>query len=176
MNQYSYDPYGNTTSSSGSALDYFGFQGGFRAPASLTHFGDRYENPSDARWTQQDPLQQINSLTQNDRYSFAGDDPTNNSDPDGEMASLATYGEKCAGGAVTGAIAGAANPAGSALSGAGIGCAEGVVSQAAADFISPAAGTAADVLFGAHDVYETGAAAVESYGSALATDIGSLFS
>ena len=84
VNQYSYDPYGNTTSSSGSAPDYFGFQGGYQAPASLTHYGDRYQNPADARWTQQDPMQHINSLTQNDRYSCAGDDPINSAEPSGE--------------------------------------------------------------------------------------------
>jgi len=101
VNQYSYDPYGNTTSSSGSALDYFGFQGSFRAPASLTHVGDRYENPADARWTQQDPLQNINSLTQSNRYAFAADDPINNGDPTGKdiFSDIAKAGDTIANGA-----------------------------------------------------------------------------
>jgi RHS repeat-associated protein len=77
VNQYAYDPYGNRTSSSGTAPDYFGFQGGYLTPSGLYHFGARYYNPADGRWTQEDPLLHIGDLTQNDRYVFAGDDPVN---------------------------------------------------------------------------------------------------
>jgi RHS repeat-associated protein len=84
VNQYAYDPYGNRTSSSGTAPDYFGFQGGYLLPSGLYHFGARYYNSADERWTQEDPLANIGSFTQGDRYSFAGDDPINASDPTGD--------------------------------------------------------------------------------------------
>ena len=83
VNQYSYDPYGNRTTTSATAPDYFGFQGGYLTPSGLYHFGARYYNPADERWTQEDPLRNIGSLTQSDRYAFAGDDPVSNSDPSG---------------------------------------------------------------------------------------------
>jgi RHS repeat-associated protein len=84
VNQYAYSPYGTRTTSTGTAPAYFGFQGGYQDPTGLDRFGARYLNPSQGSWTQQDPLNQMNSLTQADRYGFAADDPINGSDPTGE--------------------------------------------------------------------------------------------
>jgi RHS repeat-associated protein len=83
VNQYSYDPYGNRTTTTATAPDYFGFQGGYLTPSGLYHFGARYYNPADERWTQEDPLANVGSLTQSDRYVFVGDDPVNLGDPNG---------------------------------------------------------------------------------------------
>lgn len=85
VNQYSYDPYGNQTTITSTVPNPFGYQDGHQT-SGLNHFGARYQNPTDARWTQQDPLHHIQSLTQNDRYEYAGDDPTNLTDPSGEWA------------------------------------------------------------------------------------------
>jgi len=50
---------------------------------SLYHFGQRYYAPTTGRRTQQDPLSHLGSITQGDRYLYAGDDPINASDPSG---------------------------------------------------------------------------------------------
>jgi len=83
VNQYAYSPYGTRTSSTGSAPSYFGFQDGYQTPTGLDHFGARFLNTTPGDWTQEDPLTQFSSLTQDDRYAFAGDDPINVSDPYG---------------------------------------------------------------------------------------------
>jgi RHS repeat-associated protein len=49
----------------------------------LYHFGERYYDPNTMRWTQQDPINQGASLTQANRYAYAGGDPINNVDPIG---------------------------------------------------------------------------------------------
>ena len=88
VNQYAYDPYGNTTTSTGSAPNYFGFDAGLNTNTGLQHFGARYYDASDDRWTQEDPLNQVNDLTQADRYAFAADDPITLSDPLGTKAAV----------------------------------------------------------------------------------------
>ena len=51
---YSYDPYGNVLSSSGSgaATNHFRFQGGYQDSSGYDHFGDRYYNPALGSWSQ----------------------------------------------------------------------------------------------------------------------------
>ena len=83
INSYTYDPNGNRTTSTGSAPNYLGFQGGYLTAGNLYHFAARYYNPASTAWTQQDPLNQISDLTQNDRYLFAGGDPINELDLSG---------------------------------------------------------------------------------------------
>ncbi len=82
-NSYSYDPYGNTTSSSGSAPNYFSFAGGYNADGGLIKFGQRYYDPNYGRWTQRDSVNNQKDLKQADRYTYAGDDPVNAADPAG---------------------------------------------------------------------------------------------
>jgi len=82
-NQYSYDPYGNRTTQSSQAPNYYGFQSGYLTTPGYYHYGARYYNPSQLSWTQQDPLTNITSLTQQDRYAFAGGNPVAYSDPTG---------------------------------------------------------------------------------------------
>lgn len=98
---YTYDPFGTTTSSTGSAPNSFGFDGGYygscvngagaNCPSSTTQqglilFGTRYYNPATGTWTQPDPAAQVlvSDPTQADPYGFAGDDPINTVDPTGE--------------------------------------------------------------------------------------------
>jgi RHS repeat-associated protein len=88
VRQYNYDPYGNNTYNVGTTANPFGFQDGYQTGDGLYHFGARYENPGDARWTQEDPLRQLTDLTQENRYTFAGNDPVNNSDGTGDTISL----------------------------------------------------------------------------------------
>jgi RHS repeat-associated protein len=85
VNQYSYDPYGNPITQTGSATNYLEFKAGYKTPAGPYHFGARFEKTAEARWTQLDPMTNIKSLTEANRYSFANDDPINLSDPGGEQ-------------------------------------------------------------------------------------------
>lgn len=86
-NTYSYDPYGNTASSTGTTANPYKYDDGYQDPTGLYKFGQRYYNPTDARWTQLDPS------GQNPGYIFAGDDPINQQDPTG----LATLGGQVSG-------------------------------------------------------------------------------
>lgn len=85
-----YGPYGDNAAASGSVSysatnDPFLFQGGYHLaggdtgagniPNDLYHYGERYYDPTTGKWTQPDPA--------GDGYSFAGDDPINESDPNG---------------------------------------------------------------------------------------------
>jgi RHS repeat-associated protein len=77
---YQYDPYGKSI---GTGPSTFGYHSGLILPDGLIHYGARYYDPVNANWTQQDPLNQIGSTTQGDRFLFAGSDPINLSDPRG---------------------------------------------------------------------------------------------
>jgi RHS repeat-associated protein len=80
VRSYSYDPDGNaTTSGSGPTTD-LKFAGGHQV-GSLYHYGARYYDPGIARWTQQDPIQEYDDLSQANRYVYAGGDPVNEIDP-----------------------------------------------------------------------------------------------
>jgi hypothetical protein len=45
--------------------------------------GERYYDPALAHFTQRDPLNQINDLTQANRYAYVSGDPVNLTDPTG---------------------------------------------------------------------------------------------
>jgi RHS repeat-associated protein len=83
---YQYDSYGKSI---GAGPVTFGYRSAQVIPDGLIHFGARYYDSATTGWTQQDPLDQASSLTQADRYTFAGDDPVNLSDPSGELPSKA---------------------------------------------------------------------------------------
>jgi RHS repeat-associated protein len=97
-NTYSYNPYGNTLTSTGSVTNPYRYDGGYYdTSTSLYKFGVRYYNPSTMRWTQLDPS------GQNPGYVFAGDDPVNQFDPSGTESLgsyLEAYGTGCAAGAI----------------------------------------------------------------------------
>jgi RHS repeat-associated protein len=86
---FRYGPYGENTKSEGTqTIPYpFGYKGGYRTPGGnkgegnvtngLYHYGARYYDPTTGRWTQPDPASGTTDFT------FAGDDPINESDPSG---------------------------------------------------------------------------------------------
>jgi RHS repeat-associated protein len=80
---YDYDPDGNATDSGTGTDAIVRFAGGYPI-GGLYHYGARYYDPATAAWTQQDPLNQISSLTQSNHYAYAGGDPVNSVDPSGE--------------------------------------------------------------------------------------------
>jgi RHS repeat-associated protein len=83
---YSYDPDGNINLSGSGTDSVLRYVGGY-----LYHYGARYYDPSTAVWTQQDPLNQIDSLTEANRYTYVGGDPIQQRRPLG-LVSCSTFG------------------------------------------------------------------------------------
>ncbi|MDQ4124215.1 MAG: DNRLRE domain-containing protein, partial [Actinomycetota bacterium] len=90
--RHDYDPYGAPapnalgqwgSGSSDVANGQFGFAGGYRSVNGLYHFGQRYYDPADMRWTQPDPVDQTGDLRDGSRYLYASANPVNAVDPDG---------------------------------------------------------------------------------------------
>jgi len=54
---------------------------------SLYHYGARFYDPATATWTQQDPINQITSLTQANHYTYTGGNPIDGTDPTGLQGS-----------------------------------------------------------------------------------------
>jgi RHS repeat-associated protein len=88
---YSYDPYGTVTAGSGSVDNPWQYGGGYWDPAAgVEKFGQRYYDPSIARWTQPDPID-ATGIQQGNRWIYAGCDPSNQTDPTG-LSSLGPHG------------------------------------------------------------------------------------
>jgi RHS repeat-associated protein len=96
-----YGPYGENAKAEGSVAygatnDSFLFQGGYHVPGgnagagnvsnALYHFGARFYDPTAGRWTQQDPLSPIASASQGNRFTFADDNPINETDLSGQLS------------------------------------------------------------------------------------------
>jgi RHS repeat-associated protein len=79
---YQYDPYG---SSIGTTPTTFGYDSGRQLPAGLIHYGARYYSPTLGAWTQSDPM----GLAP--MFSYADDNPVNESDPAGENSICHTW-------------------------------------------------------------------------------------
>ena len=116
---YSYDPYGQTTASTGTTANVWGFQQGEQLPGGDYHFGQRYYDPSTGRWTQEDPLNQITDPAQADRYLFAGESPLINGDPTGRLDAASVL-RGCAESGLQSAVVSAGSPLDT-----GLGCAAG---------------------------------------------------
>ena len=85
-NKYSYDPYGNITSSSTSVANPWQYAGGYYdSSTGLIKFGTRYYNPTIGRWTQQEAKDGgITNPQALNRYVYAADNPINMTDPTGQ--------------------------------------------------------------------------------------------
>ena len=143
---YTYDPYGNTTSTGGhntalAASNPFRYARGYLDTATgLYNYGARYYQPTLGRWTQQDTLNIIGDPANGNRYTYAGEDPSNNIDPTGTLPSLGdvlgTVGAIVAGGLAITAIAAACGTGAGclvvgAIAGASYGAAGGALGAAA---------------------------------------------
>ena len=94
---YTYDPYGGTTVTSGSAAvsNPFRFKGGYQDTTSFYKFGTRFYNPSTASWNQADANQgTIQSPSSVNKFVYAGADPVNSVDPSGRCV-LGLFGSNC---------------------------------------------------------------------------------
>lgn len=136
---YSYTPDGVASTTGTGATTNLLFASGHQV-GGLYHYGARYYDPSTATWTQQDPINQIASLTQANRYAYVGGDPVDHADLSGLcfVLSCKTYhkledaGKKtleetsgCLASGYVGAEYGAA--VGHPEAGFAVGCAAGVV-------------------------------------------------
>jgi RHS repeat-associated protein len=78
VSQYTYDPYGNQTTVSGSASD-IGYAGYFTHTASGLDFAMyRAYDPAHARWLNRDPIGEAGGAN---LYAYAGGNPTSTIDP-----------------------------------------------------------------------------------------------
>ncbi|MFI5494864.1 RHS repeat-associated core domain-containing protein [Actinoplanes sp. NPDC051859] len=139
---YVYDPYGvvqaSTQENGLGQTNIIRYAGGtYDAATRLTKYGQRWYNPNQGRFTQQDNLSFIGSPRKGNRYAYAAGDPIDNVDPTGMeddalfdfmdyvatfggagaivggvtgciIASLPTAGAGCPGGAAAGGIIGGA--------------------------------------------------------------------
>jgi RHS repeat-associated protein len=87
-----YEPYGKLTNPPGSGYPAFNYRyAGYwydsqtetSGHSGLYKIGARYYDPNISRWTQRDPLDNPLQLSGWNRYSYAGDDPINMTDPSG---------------------------------------------------------------------------------------------
>ena len=140
---YQYDPYGTATATSETGLgqsNLVRYAGGtYDKHTTLTKYGQRWYNPQQGRFTQQDNLSFIGDPQHGNRYAYAGANPTNYVDPTGQapeetdfdyvMNTTASWIEVGAGaGFLTGcAITAVAGCVKGGLVGAGIGAGAGFV-------------------------------------------------
>ncbi|RJQ32680.1 MAG: hypothetical protein C4562_02365 [Actinobacteria bacterium] len=88
---YSYDEFGNLTSSTGNVYNPLRYSAGFNAyfdqETNFYHIGTRYYDPSTGRWTRRDAYQgsQEQSQSQN-RYVYCKNNPITEVDPQGFMS------------------------------------------------------------------------------------------
>jgi RHS repeat-associated protein len=80
-NTYTYDAFGNVTSSTGSVTNFLEYTGReFDKETGLYYYRARYYDPSAGRFFSEDPIRFIGGLN---FYRYAGDEPTDLSDPFG---------------------------------------------------------------------------------------------
>ena len=77
---YGYDAWGNTSIGSGTIDSNIRYANGYTDTNGLTKFGTRYYDPTNGRWTQQDPAGTPNGPN---RYLYVNNNPTNATDPSG---------------------------------------------------------------------------------------------
>ncbi|MFI5937898.1 RHS repeat-associated core domain-containing protein [Actinoplanes sp. NPDC051494] len=110
---YQYDPYGTSTATSETGLgqtNIVRYAGGtYDKNTTLNKYGQRWYNPNQGRFTQQDNLSFIGDPKRGNRYAYASGNPVNYVDPTGMYdwnAMVNTWSKDVVIGAVGGCIAG----------------------------------------------------------------------
>jgi RHS repeat-associated protein len=88
---YKYDPYGTILAGSNENAmpqsNIIRYTGGiYHTNTKMTKLGQRWYNPNQGRFTQQDNLSFIGDPARGNRYAYAGDNPVNFIDPTGQSA------------------------------------------------------------------------------------------
>jgi RHS repeat-associated protein len=89
LNSYTYDPYGNATTETGTNYNPWQYAQGFDMDAfsggpDAYHFGARFYDEHRSRWTQQDSsIGQLESPMSLNRYAYVDDEPVGRTDPSG---------------------------------------------------------------------------------------------
>ncbi|MFI6823944.1 polymorphic toxin-type HINT domain-containing protein [Micromonospora sp. NPDC050187] len=83
VTQRRHTPYGGPRGSQPTWPNQRGFVGGYQDPTGLTHLGAREYDPTTGRFVSVDPLIDVGDPQQIHGYSYAGNNPTTYSDPDG---------------------------------------------------------------------------------------------
>ncbi|WP_320068651.1 RHS repeat-associated core domain-containing protein [Micromonospora sp. RTGN7] len=93
---YKYDPYGNATTTDETNLgttNLIRYTGGtYDQSTGFTKLGQRWYNPQQGRFTQQDNLSFIGNPQHGNRYAYAGGNPINYVDPSGNSWTAALAG------------------------------------------------------------------------------------
>jgi RHS repeat-associated protein len=84
---YAYEPYGETSASgpAPNTANPWRYASSYLDSTGFYKMGLRYYRPELMRWTQQDPVEQLTDPVQGDRYGYAGADPINSADPNGDL-------------------------------------------------------------------------------------------
>ena len=85
QDQYTYDPYGNTSDSGGSSANPFQFTGRENDGNGLYYMRGRYYAPAIGRFISRDPAGFAGGFN---LYEYAGDDPVDFSDPTGDWVAI----------------------------------------------------------------------------------------
>ena len=84
---FTYDPYGQQLTAVGQDFNnQFGYDGGQNVEGSFIHFGARFYNAVQGRFSQADPQAHPDDPANYNPFVFAGDDPTTDSDPTGQVS------------------------------------------------------------------------------------------
>jgi RHS repeat-associated protein len=79
---YTYEPFGNTTSSGVASTNSFQYTGRENDANALYFYRTRYYSPTLQRFISEDPIGFGGGIN---KYAYVGDDPINNSDPSGQV-------------------------------------------------------------------------------------------
>lgn len=85
-NSYTYDPYGTQLTAptgTGSKSNPWRYAGEYYTDTQQYKIGARYYQPNLGRWTQRDPVIDLSGSAEQNRYSYAGCNPINSTDPSG---------------------------------------------------------------------------------------------
>jgi RHS repeat-associated protein len=141
--QYTYDPFGLTTTSGTASTNTYKYTGRQADTSGLYYLRARYYSPAQQRFINADPMG-FNGGDVN-VYSYVHNSPTNLTDPSGEFVPLVAMAIACGVGATVGAglqwglnsLAGRKSTVGELLAAAAVGCISAAAFEFVGGFVAP---------------------------------------